>query len=55
MISRMETQKIFIEMGDENIDIELILSVLRSSIRGIVKREKADSQDSKSLGIPSIQ
>jgi hypothetical protein len=51
----METQKIFIEMGDENIDIELILSVLRSSIRGIVKREKADSQDSKSLEIPSIQ
>jgi hypothetical protein len=47
----METQKIFIETGDENIDIELILSVLRSSKRGQVKGEKADSQDSESLGI----
>ncbi len=32
IISRIETQKIFIETGDENIDIELISSVLRSSI-----------------------
>jgi hypothetical protein len=45
MISRMESQKILVETGDENIDIEPIPSVLRSSLRGLVPLQIAPKKD----------
>jgi hypothetical protein len=45
MISRTESQKILVEKLDENIDIEPIPSVLRSSLRGLVPLQIAPKKD----------
>jgi hypothetical protein len=45
MISRTESQKIFVETRYENIDIEPIPSVLRSSLRGLVPSQRAPKKD----------
>jgi hypothetical protein len=45
MISGMESQKIFVETRDENIDIEPIPSVLRSSLRGLIPLQIAPKKD----------
>jgi hypothetical protein len=45
MISGTESQKIFVETWDENIDIEPIPSVLRSSLRGVVPSQIASKKD----------
>ncbi len=45
MIWRTESQKILIEKGDENIDIEPIQPILRSSPIGLVRSEKARQKD----------
>ncbi len=45
MISRTGSQKIFVETRDENIDIEPIPSVLRSSIRGLVRVQIVRQKD----------
>jgi hypothetical protein len=45
MISRTESQKIFVETRDENIDIEPVPSVLRSSLRSLVLLQIATKKD----------
>jgi hypothetical protein len=45
MISRTESQKVFVEKRDENINIEFIPSVLRSSLRGLVPLQIAQKKD----------
>jgi hypothetical protein len=45
MISRRESQKIFVETWDENIDIEPIPSILRSFPRGLVRLQIAPKKD----------
>jgi hypothetical protein len=45
MISRTESQKILVETRDENIDIEPIPSVLKSSLRGLARLQIAPKKD----------
>ncbi len=53
VISRIKSHKIFIETRDENIDIESILSILRSSLRDLI-RLQIDPQKDKLSSYTSV-